>query len=229
MLPILLCVLLTVLAHAAALSSSDGWSLDSSLSNIWTVSSCGGSDNAYYGVKVAAQVPGEVHMSLLRAGVLKEDPLYRFNEQEMSDVARNCWAYTLSGFSLPEVSSTEPEEIFLNFAQIDTAAVISLNGHVLGSSRNAHRTQSWLVPRDVVHADKESNVLRIEISSSVTVAAAGQKKYPYAVPHTLNYNVWTEPSHRNFVRKAGSDFGWDWGPAFVPAGIGGMCTCDGCC
>lgn len=25
----------------------------------------------------------------------------------------------------------------------------------------------------------------------------------------------------NFVRKAASDYGWDWGPAFAPAGIPG--------
>ena len=45
------------------------------------------------------------------------------------------------------------------------------------------------------------------------------KQYPYAVPATRFYNVWSEPTHRSFVRKPGSDFGWDWGPAFVPIGI----------
>jgi hypothetical protein len=41
------------------------------------------------------------------------------------------------------------------------------------------------------------------------------------VPETVNYNVWAEPSRRSFVRKAGSDFGWDWGPAFATTGMAG--------
>ena len=28
--------------------------------------------------------------------------------------------------------------------------------------------------------------------------------------------------HYNFLRKAASDFGWDWGPAFAPAGLGSV-------
>ena len=46
-------------------------------------------------------------------------------------------------------------------------------------------------------------------------------KYPYFEPATENFNTWTEPSRRSFVRKAGSDFGWDLGPANVTSGIAG--------
>ena len=42
------------------------------------------------------------------------------------------------------------------------------------------------------------------------------KAYPYSIPGSGNY---FNDSMRNFVRKTQSDFGWDWGPAFVPAGI----------
>lgn len=51
-------------------------------------------------------------------------------------------------------------------------------------------------------------------------------KYPYVVPETQNYNVWAEPSHRSFIRKAGSDFGWDWGPAYATTGISGPAYLD---
>lgn len=47
------------------------------------------------------------------------------------------------------------------------------------------------------------------------------KWYPYPVPATQNFNTWAEPTHRSFIRKAGSDFGWDWGPAFATTGMAG--------
>ena len=39
------------------------------------------------------------------------------------------------------------------------------------------------------------------------------------MPGTLYYNVWSEPSYRNYVRKSPKDFGWDWGPSYGPTGI----------
>lgn len=43
-------------------------------------------------------------------------------------------------------------------------------------------------------------------------ALPGQETWPYGVEIAFEF------PNREFVRKEGSDFGWDWGPAFAPAG-----------
>ena len=44
-------------------------------------------------------------------------------------------------------------------------------------------------------------------------AEPGQEIWPYGV------EIIYEFPNRQFIRKEQSDFGWDWGPAFAPAGI----------
>ena len=41
-------------------------------------------------------------------------------------------------------------------------------------------------------------------------------QYPYDID---SFSQYFNFSSRNFVRKVASDFGWDWGPAFLPIGI----------
>jgi len=65
------------------------------------------------------------------------------------------------------------------------------------------------------------NYIYIEIESALTATDRLSKAYPYKVPAILYYNTWSEPSSRNFLRKSPKDFGWDWGPSFVPSGITG--------
>lgn len=43
---------------------------------------------------------------------------------------------------------------------------------------------------------------------------------PPTLPRRWPQQVGALPAY-NFIRKAASDFGWDWGPAFAPAGING--------
>ena len=66
--------------------------------------------------------------------------------------------------------------------------------------------------------------MTIKIESSIDAAKTNAAAYPYSVPATLYYNTWSEPSSRNFLRKSPKDFGWDWGPSFVPSGITGDVT-----
>lgn len=60
--------------------------------------------------------------------------------------------------------------------------------------------------------------LRVVIKPAEATANARAANYSYGVPGL------TQPGglgYYNFLRKPASDFGWDWGPAFTPAGIYG--------
>ena len=46
-------------------------------------------------------------------------------------------------------------------------------------------------------------------------------------PFTLSPQQVGSLPHYNFIRKAASDFGWDWGPALAPAGMTGSVTLQG--
>ena len=50
---------------------------------------------------------------------------------------------------------------------------------------------------------------------SATRAENHLEKFGYSVPHTRQLGS----SDYNFIRKAASDFGWDWGPSLAPAGL----------
>lgn len=63
-----------------------------------------------------------------------------------------------------------------------------------------------------------SPILSINFGSAPLIAdqiavQPGQATWPYGVE--LIYEI----PNRQFIRKEQSDFGWDWGPAFAPAGI----------
>jgi beta-mannosidase len=60
--------------------------------------------------------------------------------------------------------------------------------------------------------------LSINFGSAVNITAdianePGQETWPFGVEGLFEF------PNRQFVRKEQSDFGWDWGPAFAPAGI----------
>ena len=64
--------------------------------------------------------------------------------------------------------------------------------------------------------------LRVDLESAPSKileidALPGQETWPGAPPYSVE-NVF-EFKRRQFARKEQSDFGWDWGPGFAPAGI----------
>jgi beta-mannosidase len=157
-----------------------------------------------------ATVPGTSHMHLMQAGII-EDPYLGFNEIKYQWIAQETWVYETS-FHLDAKECPRSKLLFQN---LDGVAHIYLNDEHLTTAINA------FIPH-MVEAEKlmkTSNNLTIIFEPPLEYAKRQAKNYPYYVPATVNYNVWAEPTNRVFIRKAGSDFGWDWGPAYATTGI----------
>ncbi|KAF1794636.1 Glycoside hydrolase superfamily [Phytophthora cactorum] len=163
----------------------------------WTFRSANGSvrvDNA--------SVPGTSHIHLMEAGVIG-DPYYRFNERENQWVAQETWTYE-THVTLPS-DDINSKKTSLVFETLDGVALVTVNGKQVAITANSF-----------VPAATGVNQIQVEFQPVLQYTREQADTYPYFVPATENFNTWTEPTRRSFVRKAGSDFGWDWGrPAYI--------------
>ncbi|MFF8452361.1 glycoside hydrolase family 2 protein [Streptomyces leeuwenhoekii] len=145
-----------------------------------------------------ATVPGCVHTDLLTAGAIP-DPFLGRNETEVAWVGRRAWTYVRH---LGHDSAHERTDLV--FDGLDTAAYITLGGRPVGTTRNMHRRYRF----DVTGRTGE---LEVRFASAYDEAAAVR-----AVTGDRP-NVYPEPSQ--YIRKMACNFGWDWGPTLVTAGI----------
>ncbi|MFI7145396.1 glycoside hydrolase family 2 protein [Nonomuraea sp. NPDC050022] len=167
------------------------------LTDSWTVRSASGD------VRAPATVPGCVHTDLLAAGLIP-DPYLDDNETRLAWVGRTEWRYETE-FSW---DGTEHERTDLVCEGLDTVAEIELNGVRVGETANMHRSY-WFDVRPALRVG--SNRL------AVTFRSAGE--YAERLKEELGDrpSAYTEPY--NFIRKMACNFGWDWGPTLVTAGI----------
>ncbi|GII04595.1 glycoside hydrolase family 2 protein [Planobispora takensis] len=152
---------------------------------------------------VAATVPGCVHTDLLAAGMI-EDPYLDDNETRLSWIGRTDWIYETAFEWVPD----DHERTDLVCRGLDTAATVTLNGVQIAETANQHR--SYRFP--VRHLLREgTNTLTVRFGSAYAYtearrAALGERPGPYTEPYP-------------FIRKMACNFGWDWGPTVVTAGI----------
>ncbi|MFF5293521.1 glycoside hydrolase family 2 protein [Paractinoplanes globisporus] len=161
----------------------------------WTVS---GADVT----ALPASVPGCVHTDLLAAGRI-EDPYLDENETKLTWIGRTEWVYSTTFAAAPGTPRLD-----LVCAGLDTVASIELNGVQVGQTANMHRGYRFDVQPLVRAGD---NSLKIKFNSPYAYAEEQQRRLG-ARP-----NAYGEPF--NFIRKQACNFGWDWGPTLVTAGI----------
>ena len=153
--------------------------------------------------KHKATVPGTVHTDLF-ANQLIPDPFYGANEKQLQWIENEDWEYeTFFSVTNTELSY---ENIELELNGLDTYATVFLNGIAILEADNMFRKWSLSVKNQL---KKGKNYLKIVFHSAVQKGKEAASKLPYTLPE----------KERVFVRKAQYQFGWDWGPRFVTAGI----------
>ncbi|MCX7934369.1 MAG: hypothetical protein N3A66_03820, partial [Planctomycetota bacterium] len=156
------------------------------------------------GESLPAQVPGCIHLDLLRAGKI-DDPYVRDNEKRVQWIGQTDWRYSRD-FDLPgEILAHE--RVWLRCEGLDTIAEISLNGQRIAKTDNMFRTWEFEVKRRLRPGRN-----RLEISFTAAEPYAARLQAKRRLP------TWGGGG-RSWLRKEPCNFGWDWGPTLITCGI----------
>ncbi|MFH0793683.1 MAG: sugar-binding domain-containing protein, partial [bacterium] len=156
-----------------------------------------------------ARVPGCFLLDLMEAGLLG-DPFCAQGEDASRVLEGKDWIYRAAFDGDPPLTALTNGngQLTLVFDGLDTFASVWLNGRLLGETDNMFIPWEFDVSRVV---RKGSNELLVGFSSVVRRGRDLEKKHG-----VLGSGFCTE---RVYVRKAQCQFGWDWGPRIVSAGI----------
>lgn len=187
-----------------------------SLNGSWMMYPQYSEDSGYmkeYGLESAypVTVPGSVLSSLLAAGAI-ENPYYRENEYAIREL---FWQDYLFARSVEvDEGLLAHDEVELVCYGIDTLAELYINDARVAYLDNMHRT--WRIPvKAYLHTG--DNEIRLRFLSPLRYIAEREQTAPE------NKRISVEASgaiHGNqYIRKAHSMFGWDWGAQLIDAGI----------
>ncbi|KND02096.1 uncharacterized protein SPPG_02596 [Spizellomyces punctatus DAOM BR117] len=216
-----------ITSHSLPIHQSDDQVLKlSELS--WTVY------NVNKSIIIPAVVPGQIHMDLLRAGVI-EEPYVGSNELYQRWIAYEpTWTYTAALHNL--AAWNQYKKYYLRFDGLDTPCNITIGNHHIGTAANQFR--QWVFDvTDVLHKTlNRDDAINITIAFRSPVKYAREVRDRSEVFPSVARTQYVFPN-REYIRKIQSDFGWDWGPAFSPVGIwkpayliglGSSCETIGC-
>ncbi len=151
---------------------------------------------------VPASVPGTVHTDLLAAGLI-DDPYLDDAEARLAWVGRCDWRYEAD---VDHAAGGGHERLDLVLDGLDTVAVVEVDGAVLASTANMHRSHRL----DVRPVLRGGSTLAITFASPVVAADTA------SVEMGWRPQVNTHPY--NAVRKMACSYGWDWGPDLPTSG-----------
>ncbi len=153
-----------------------------------------------------ATVPGCLHTDLIAAKRIS-DPFYGLNELDLQWIEEETWEYRV-GFDCSDELRQE-ECVDLVADGLDTVALVTLNGKEVARTENMFTGYRWPVKALLKPAGNELVV-----------------RFESAMDYIRNHRTNHRPREINDpvggctrIRKQQCQFGWDWGPRFVTAGI----------
>jgi beta-mannosidase len=151
-----------------------------------------------------AIVPGSVHTNLIRTKQI-ENPFYGDNEKKLQWIDTSNWEYKCQ-FNIDK-SLFNKKNIDIVFDGLDTYAFVYVNDELLMTTNNMF--VQWVCNiKPVVKLG--TNNIRVVFNAA--------KKITDNIAKANLPNVYPD-NNRVYVRKAQYQFGWDWGPVFIGAGI----------
>jgi len=156
-----------------------------------------------------AEVPGHVHLDLVRAGVIAH-PFGSLSELGSQWIDEERWSYRTSFRVTPR---PELPRRLLRFDGLDTVASVWLDGEKVAEH------DDMFVPLELdvsERLDGGTHELRVDFESALRVGRERRSRYFAAEGLPENLVRFDE---RAFVQKAQYMYGWDWGPRLVSAGI----------
>ena len=153
---------------------------------------------------IPAQVPGEVHLDLERAGILPDRNVH-LGHLAGRWVENTRWTYRRT-FDAPEATGRS----WLFFDSIDHDSVIHLNGVEIAKHANSFRPCRVEVTGKL---QPTGNILVVQVESGL-FGAADKPSAPYLHPGDVT-------NKRHWLRKPQSQAGWDWAPRIMNVGVQG--------
>lgn len=158
------------------------------------------------GERIPARVPGSVYQALLENGKMG-DPYYRDNELKALALMDRDYTYMTEFETSDRLRGFE--EVLLRFEGIDTVADIFLNGRLIDSVCNMHRTFEYPV----------KGLLRDGLNELKVVLHSPTRYIQEAYENRFIDGSSDAMRGFSYLRKAHCMFGWDWGPRLPDAGI----------
>ncbi|OCH85238.1 glycoside hydrolase [Obba rivulosa] len=158
------------------------------------------------GWRVAQTFPSEVHVELLRTGLIP-DPHLGFNEHKVQWVGEREWLYHTTFVYDPDAQYAHIE---LLFEGLDTFCDVYLNGNLILETDNMFRTYRIPVGHSALHPS--DNILLLHFKPAKLIAKELEEQYGRVRAGSTNLG---DPS-RVYVRKAQYD--WRYGPELMTCG-----------